>query len=152
MLYFLQAADDSNLLHERRQAFENSITAAESSLARGPAQPRTWLRIAQARSWLRYPPDEVIAALKMAIFTGRVEPSMFMTRLRLGLSYLSRMDSEGTSMMRDQVLLAWQFQRGQLLRALKDGTLEMHPIEQLLSGVHNDVLAEIKGRKDGTIR
>lgn len=144
LLYHLQAADKQNPLHQRREAFEQSIIAAEASLARAPSQPRTWLRIAQARAWLRYPPEEVIEAFKMAIYTGRVEPSMFMTRLLLGLAYLPRMDAEGAAMMRDQVLLAWQLQPRDVTRALKDRTLRFAGLEQLLSEAHSGVLAEIK--------
>lgn len=152
LLFYLQAADSDNPLYERRQAFEQSIAAAETSLSRAPAQPRTWLRIAQARSWLRYPPDQVIDAFKMAIYTGRVEPSMFMTRLRLGLAYLARMDSEGQAMMRDQVLLAWSMQPRDLARALKDGTVRMAGIEQLLSGANDTTLEEIREAAGGSVR
>lgn len=143
LLYFLEAADSDNLLHRRREAFENTITAAGESLHRAPAQPRTWLRIAQARAWLRYPPEQVIEALKMAIYTGRVEPSMFMTRLTLGLSYLPRMDGEGRAMMRDQVLLAWQLRRSEMQRALRENTIKFAAVEQLLTGAHDGTLDEI---------
>ena len=119
-----------------REAFENAIVAAEASLQLAPAQPRTWLRIAQARSWLRYPPEQVIDALKMAIFSGRVEPSMLLTRLALGLAYLPRMDGEGQAMMRDQVLLAWQLQPRELARALKAGELRLAGFVTLLAGAH----------------
>ena len=64
-----------------------------------PAQPRTWLRIAQARSWLRYPPEQVIDALKMAIFTGRVEPSMLLTRLALGLAFQGALSNFAAGVM-----------------------------------------------------
>jgi hypothetical protein len=149
LLYFLEAADSDNLLHRRREAFENAITAAGDSLRRAPAQPRTWLRIAQARAWLRYPPEQVIEALKMAIYTGRVEPSMFMTRLALGLSYLPRMDGEGQAMMRDQVLLAWQLRPNDVRRALREETIKFAAVERLLSGAHEGTLEEIR---NGTAR
>ena len=141
-----------NPLYQRRAAFEAAIEAAETSLALAPAQPRTWLRVAQARSWLRYPPEQVIDALKMAIFTGRVEPSMFMTRLALGLAYLPRMDGEGQAMVRDQVLLAWQLQPRELGRALKTGQLRLSALEPLLAGAHEAVLDEIREAAGGAAR
>ena len=152
LLYHLQAADPEQALYRRREAFEFAITAAEDSLERAPAQPRTWLRVAQARSWLRYPPEQVIDALKMAIFTGRVEPSMFMTRLDLGLAYLPRMDAEGQAMMRDQVLLAWALQQRQLARALKSGELRLAGFETLLADAHEAVLNEIREAAGGAAR
>ena len=152
LLHFLQAADTGRRLNERRQSFEAVIDTAEQSLAMAPAQPRTWLRVAQARSWLRYPPDEVIDALKMAIYTGRVEPSMFLTRLVLGLAYLPRMDGEGQSMMRDQLLLSWQMQRGTVASALRQGELRLSAIEPLLEGGHGAVLEEMREVAGGAAR
>ena len=151
-LYFLQGSDTSGPLFGRRKAFENTIEAAESSLALAPGQPRTWLRIAQARSWLRYPPEEVIDALKMAIYTGRVEPSLLMTRLRLGLAYLPRMDAETTAMLRDQLLLAWRMQPREVTRAVKQRSLRWVSIEQLLSETDAAVLSQIEESAGGAVR
>jgi hypothetical protein len=152
LLYHLEAADPKNPLFQRRAAFESSILAAEASLALAPAQPRTWLRVAQARSWLRYPPEQVIDALKMAIFTGRVEPSMLLTRLALGLAYVPRMDGEGRAMMRDQVLLAWELQPREVTRALRAGELRPAGFETLLAGAHQAVLDEIREAAGGAAR
>jgi hypothetical protein len=151
-LHYLEGADENNSLYERRQAFEHSIEAATVSLGRAPSQPRAWLRIARAGSWLKYPPEEVIAALKMAIYTGRVDPSLFMARLVLGISYLSQMDGEGTTLMRDQVLLAWQLQPREVTKALKNGEIKFTRIEYLLAETHSDVLAEMEASLGGTVR
>jgi len=164
-LYYLEGGDSSNSLHERRQAFENPIEAATVSLERAPSQPRAWFRIASARAWLKYPPEGVIAALKMAIYTGRVDPSLFMARLMLGMSYLSKMDEEGVGMsylskmdeegvalMRDQALLAWQLQPRAVTKALKSEALRISQIEYLLAGAHSDVLAEMEASLGGAVR
>jgi hypothetical protein len=151
-LYYLEGGDSSNSLNERRQAFESSIEAATVSLGRAPSQPRAWFRIASARAWLKYPPEGVIAALKMAVYTGRVDPSLFMARLLLGISYLPKMDGEGIDLMRDQALLAWQLQPREVTMALKSGTLEFSRIEYLLAGAHSDVLAEMEASLGGAVR
>ncbi len=150
LLHFLQAVDTGRRLSERRQSFEAVIKTAERSLGLAPAQPRTWLHVAQARAWLRYPPGLVIDALKMSVFTGRVEPSLFITRLGLGLAYLPRMDGEGQSMMRDQVLLAWQLQPQQLARALRAGEVRLSAMEPLLAEAHPAVLQEMREVAGGT--
>lgn len=152
LLYFLQANDMQRALHDRREAFERSIVAAEASLLRSPAQPRAWLRIAQARAWLRFTPDEVIEALKMSIYTGRMEPSLFITRLALGLSYQQRMDEEGRAMLRDQLLLTWAIQPRELSTAVKSGQLRFTGIERLLSEAHGEVLNEIRESSGGAAR
>ncbi len=152
LLYFLQGGDSSKPLNERRQAFERAIDAATVSLGRAPSQPRAWFRIASARAWLKYPPQEVIAALKMAVYTGRVDPSLFMARLTLGLSYLPMMDQEGIGLMRDQALLAWQLQPRQVTAALKNNTLLITRMEYLLAGAHSNVLTEMEASLGGDTR
>ncbi len=151
-LYYLEGADEDRPLNERRQAFEHAIDAATVSLGRAPSQPRAWFRIARARSWLKYPANEVIAALKMAVYTGRVDPSLFMARLMLGMSYLPGMDEEGVALMRDQALLAWQLQPREVTKALKNGALQFSQLEYLLLGAHSDVLAEMEASLGGAVR
>ena len=80
----------------------------------------------------------------MAVYTGRVDPSLFMARLELGMAYLAQMDEEGISLMRDQALLAWQLQPRAISRALKSGSLPLTSIESLLGPAHTAVLVEIK--------
>lgn len=151
-LYYLEGGDDNNSLFERRQAFERSIEAATVSLGRAPSQPRAWFRIASARAWLQYPPAGVISALKMAVYTGRVDPSLFMARLVLGMSYLPGMGEEGIALMRDQALLAWQLQPRQVTEELKSRTLKLERMKDLLASTHSDVLAEMEASLGGAVR
>jgi hypothetical protein len=144
LLYYLEGIDAGNTLFQRRQAIEQSIEAAIVSLQRAPSQPRAWFRIAAARAWLMYPARKIIDPLLMAVYTGRVDPSLSMARLELGIAYLARMDEEGISLMRDQALLAWQLQPGAMSRALKSGSLPLTSIESLLGPAHGSVLVEIK--------
>ena len=151
-LYLLEGADTSKKLFERREAFEQAIEAAQISLGRAPSQPRAWFRIARAGAWLRYPAAEVIAALKMAIYTGRVDPSLLMARLMLGLSYLPVMDAEASGLMRDQAVLAWQLQPLEVTRAIKEGALSFSKLEELLGETHGEVIAGIRESVDGAVR
>ena len=88
----------------------------------------------------------------MAVYTGRVDPSLFMARLLLGMYYLPGMDQEGIALMRDQALLAWQHQPREVTKALKSGALPFSQIEYLLIGAHSDVLAEMEASLDGAVR
>jgi len=151
-LLYLEGADNNNLLFQRQEAFEQAIEAASVSLGRAPSQPRAWFRIARAKAWLRYPADEVIDALKMAVYTGRVDPSLFMARLLLGMSYLPRMGQEGIALMRDQTLLAWQLQPREVTKALKSEALRFSQIESLLVEAHSDVLFEMEASLGGAVR
>ena len=152
LLNYLQGIDQDFPLYQRKQALEASIQSAETALSLAPAQPRTWLRIAQARSRLFYPAADVIEPFEMAVLTGRVEPSMFMTRLALGLAYLRSMNDAQKNMVRDQLLLAWKMQPHAVKRALKDKELKMEPVETLLAGTHSVTLQELREVLDGPVR
>jgi hypothetical protein len=60
------------------------------------------------------------------------------------------MDGEGQSMMRDQVLLAWQLQPQQLARALRAGEVRLSAMEPLLAEAHPAVLQEMREVAGGT--
>jgi hypothetical protein len=152
LLYYLEGLDRDKLLFDRRQALEQSIQAARNALSRAPSQPQAWYRIANASSWLRYPVREVIDALSMAVYTGRVDPSLFMARLELGFRYLQHMDDEEVSLMRDQALLAWQLLPRELSGALQSGNLPAESLEYLLAPAHGEVLFEIMESIGGAAR
>ena len=152
LLYFVQANDDNASLHQRRSAFEQSIEAADRSLALAPVQPRLWLRKAHALNWLSFNPQQALTALKMSIYTGRVEPMLLLSRLYLGYSRMPAMDKESKNLLRDQTLLAWQMRRSEMVRALKRDELTMVRIRSLLENTHPDVLADMEEALAGRIR
>lgn len=152
LLEYLQGIDPANSLYERRMALEQSIVSAASSLRRAPARPRPWLRIANARAWLSYPAADVVEPLLMAVYTGRVDPPLMVSRLGLGLRYLADMDEEGQGVMRDQVLLTWQMQPRDLANAIKDRDIVMGSLEYLLEPAHKSELQAIRESVDGAVR
>jgi hypothetical protein len=151
-LYFLEGIDNKNTLSARRLAHEASIEAATESLKRAPAQPRAWLRIARSRSWLFFPPEQVISAFKMAIYTGRVEPTHLLVRLGLGYHYLPLLDEEGRELLRDQTLLAWRLRQREMILILKRGVLDFSLLRTTLSPSHDDVILEMEEALGGAAR
>lgn len=144
LLKYLQALLPDNTLNEQRLAFSASVEAADASLRLAPVQPRLWMRRADAMDWLSFRPDPALAALKMSVFTGRVEPMLQASRLRLGYSRLGALDDEGRELLADQTLLAWQMRQAEVLRALRRGELPMSRLRYLLAPTHPDLLAEIE--------
>lgn len=144
LLKYIEALQPGNSLNGQRLAFEASVAAADESLKLAPAQPRLWMRRAEAMDWLSFRPEPALDAFKMSVFTGRVEPMLQPSRLRLGYARLGALDEEGRRLLADQTLLAWQMRQGDMLRALRRGELPLSRLRYLLGSTHPDLLAEIE--------
>lgn len=144
-LKILSGQDQGRSLWQRRQAMEDAITAAEKVVKRAPAKPREWLRIARAKEFLAYPADEIIPAFKMSILTGRVEPTLMLSRLELGLRQLPVMDEEAVRLLRDQALLTWATQPRPMQKRIESGHLNINQLRELLAESNPDVLREMVG-------
>jgi len=128
----------------RRQALEDAILAAQEALKRAPTKPRTWLRIARAREFLAHPSEEVISSLKMSILTGRVEPTLMLPRLELGLRYLHSMDDSTLHLIHDQVLVTWKIQQRTMLERIQSGFLSLDMLGQVLTENDEAIVADIE--------
>jgi hypothetical protein len=143
-LQTLSGNDMAKPYWQRRQILEQSILSAEEVIRRAPAQPRVWLRIARTRAFLAYPSDEVIPPWQMSVLTGRVEPTLMLARLELGLIYFDDMDSETVLLLRDQSVLTWAMHKRQVLKLFEDGSLNFEQMREVLSGHHLDIIAEMQ--------
>jgi hypothetical protein len=144
LLLYLLAQDAALADQERRRALEASLESAVEVVRRAPLKPMVWLRIAAARASLRHPAEQVVAALKMSIYTGRVEPALLPLRLQLGFSYLAGSDAEASSLLRDQALVAWATQPRAFIGSIRSGAVSFSAVENLLAGRHNDVLEQME--------
>ncbi len=143
-LQMLSSQDMTRPLWRRRQALEQSVSAAEEMVKRAPANPRTWLRIARASAFLAYPEQQITAALKMSILTGRVEPTLMLARLELGLRYLPGLDEEAALLLRDQVVLTWVLHQRQMLQSIENGSLDFDLLRVVLSGGNQDIISAME--------
>jgi len=147
-LHVLDSQNPARSFWERRRALEESISAAEKAVRRAPTKPRTWLRIASAKEYLAYPSGQVIPALKMSILTGRVEPTLMLTRLELGLRYLHMMDAEGIHLVRDQAVLTWTTQKRPMLKRIESGHLGLALLREVMGGSNQAIISDIEGHFD----
>lgn len=152
LLSYLQALDSGQPLAAQREAYEQSIAAADRSLALAPVQPRTWLFRGLAQSWLSFRDAGVIDSFKMSVYTGRVEPGLLLTRLRLGYARLGQLDDEARGLLRDQTMLAWRLQPGDVTRALQRGELDLPRVASLFGPADADVLHELEESLGGAAR
>jgi hypothetical protein len=152
LLHYLQALQEEGTLNERRLAFEATIASGIESLESAPVQPQIWLRLAHAGARVFWPAEDVTAAYRMAIYTGRVEPMHLMSRLALGYALVSVLDDEGIRLLRDQTVLAWQHRQREFAGALKDGSMDFRRIQAVLEQSHPDVLLEMEEALGDAVR
>jgi hypothetical protein len=143
-LLILTGQDMNRSFWERREALEKSIVTAQEVVRRAPARPRAWLRIARAGEFLSYPAAQVIPAFKMSIMTGRVEPTLMLSRLELGLRYLPAMDADATRLLRDQAILTWTGQQRAMLKRIESGHLSADLLRELLATSAPSILSEME--------
>lgn len=144
LLSYLEALQQGSRLNQQRLAFESSVVGANESLKLAPIQPRLWMRRADVMDWLSFRPEPALDALKMSVLTGRVEPMLQSSRLRLGYDRLGSLDEEGRQLLADQTQLAWQMRQAEVLRALRRGELRINRVKYLLASTHPDLLREIE--------
>lgn len=144
LLWYLQALDGGQALAAQREAYERSLAAADRSLALAPVQPRTWLFRGLAQNWLSFRDAGVIDSFKMSVYSGRVEPGLLLTRLRLGYARLGQLDQEARGLLRDQTMLAWRLKPREVTLALKRGELDLRRVASLLGPADADVLRELQ--------
>jgi len=149
-LQILSGQDVGKPYWQRRQMLEQAILSSLEVVERAPAKPRAWLRIARTRAFLGYSQDEIIPAWKMSILTGRVEPTLMLIRLELGFIYFNGLDDEAVSLLRDQAVLTWVVHRRKVLKRLESGSLDINLMRSVLSGRHEDILAEMEAHLGNT--
>lgn len=81
-------------------------TREEQMLASSPLHPRQWLDLAQRRA-ASGDRRGALAALRLSILAGAVEPSIQLRRLRLALTLMGDMDGEERTMLERQVRLSY---------------------------------------------
>lgn len=143
-LHILKGQNMSQTVWQRRQALDNAILAAQEVVRKAPAKPRAWLRIARAKELLAHPPEQILSALKMSILTGRVEPTLMLTRLELGMRHLKNLDQETIRLLSDQAALTWTTQKRAMLERIKSGSLGMDLLSEVLAENHPVIISEME--------
>jgi hypothetical protein len=108
-----------------RRLLERAIAATEAGLARAPADPRSWTRLAYLRTLLKSGPDPQAAqALQLSLQSGPYQRPDFLTlRLYLFLVQWPLIPDAGRARIRDQVELLWREAPDQLVRLAREAGL-----------------------------
>jgi len=91
---------------ERRLLLVDAKSAISNGLGGSPVDAFAWYRLALVNKMLGL---EVVEALRLSLYAGRVEPTLVMPRLMLAYPYLSFFSAEEQAQWLKQVAIAWQF-------------------------------------------
>lgn len=145
-LHYLRALSITSSRSERWQALQDSLSAANEAVRKAPARPATWLRIARIRSVMGQGDYAVVPPLNLSILTGRVEPSLLLPRLELGLKYVDVLDAETVAMLRDQAVLMWRDDPRVLVSAIRQERVNAEQVKSLWGEANAGLIAELESR------
>jgi len=144
ILHLLRTVDINTPPAELRGAYVTAMTEAQESLKGAPSQPEVWLRLARLRWILHEETEDVIAAWKMSVYTGRGTATLFAQRVDLGLAYRAYLDEEAVAMLRDQMLLAWRLKPGALIQVIASRDRDLTLTGPLIGNNDPQALKEIE--------
>ncbi len=98
------------------QALQQAIVALEEGVARAPANPYAWSRLAYARAMAEGWTPRAVSALRLALITAPYEPRLLWARLRMTMLAWMQLSSEDHEVVLQQVRWAWQSNPAELTR------------------------------------
>ncbi|UOA08270.1 hypothetical protein [Methylobacter sp. S3L5C] len=101
----------------QKQAYlKQAKTAITRGLSLSPVDPRGWLQLAVVDSLLKMPKQQIISALRLSFYAGRVEPELVIPRLRFSYTYYADFTEDMQQLWQKQIPVAWAFKAPQLVK------------------------------------
>ncbi|MFO1157084.1 MAG: hypothetical protein U1E43_10075 [Rhodospirillales bacterium] len=101
---------------EAARSLQQAIVALEEGVARAPANPYAWSRLAYARAMAEGWSPRAVAALRLALITAPYEPRLLWARLRMTMLAWMQLASEDREVVFQQVRWAWDSNPEELVR------------------------------------
>jgi hypothetical protein len=96
----------------QRQTDQDSLQQAkhsiEQSLARSPANPYLWYKLATLDILLHQPAHKIAKTLLLSMMTGPNELGYLLPRLNLSLMLFNQLTKDDIDIVREQILTAWK--------------------------------------------
>lgn len=96
------------------------LKQAQASIIQGlrlsPVDPYAWFRLATVDKMLKMPASQIINALRLSFYAGRVEPDLLMPRLSFSYDYYNEFNKEMQSLWQKQIPVVWTFQAVPLVK------------------------------------
>lgn len=112
---FLVRTQRASSGHERIAFANQAIEALNTSISLAPVNTFAWARLATA--YMLVGPEhnpKAVEAWRTSVALARFEPFLFLTRNHIGISLYQELDEEGRAILKEQVNLTYDWNRGQL--------------------------------------
>ena len=100
---------------KKQALLEQAQLSTMQGLKLSPVDPQSWFRLAVLDSLLNTPEQQIINALRLSFYAGRVEPELLISRLSFAYNYYNHFDKDLQLIWEKQVLVAWAIQTKQLV-------------------------------------
>ena len=124
---------------ERLELRQNALVSLERALTREPADTFAWARLAHLRHGFAGPSAEVVAALRLSIYTAPTKPSLLNWRLSLATANRDFWDENFTQLVHAQILHSWRVRPHALVAAVVEADLVPLAREVLLAQDSNNL-------------
>jgi len=109
---------------ERALALIDGQESIQNALARDPANSHSWARLAWYSYLLDGPSEEVVAKLKMSIYTAPAKKSLIFWRIGMAEMCRNFWDQDFENLLTRQIYLAWRISPRQLSSAVSGTDME----------------------------
>lgn len=107
-LSFLSATPTQPLA-KKQALLEQAQASIIQGLKLSPVDPYAWFRLATVDKILKAPTQQIVNALRLSFYAGRVEPELLMPRLSFSYDYYIEFDEEMRGLWQKQLPVAWKF-------------------------------------------
>ncbi len=112
----------SQPFEKRQELLKQAHASIIQGLKLSPVDPYAWFRLAAVDKMLKLPSEEIINALRLSFYSGRVEPELLMSRLAFSFDYYNEFNEEMQGLWKKQIPVAWIFHAAKLVEFVA-----MHP-------------------------
>lgn len=112
----LLSASPSQPHAKEQELLKQAQTSIIQGLKLSPVDPYAWFRLATVGKMLQAPSPQIINALRLSFYAGRVEPSLLMPRLSFSYYYYNEFNEEMQRLWQKQIPVARAFQADQLVK------------------------------------
>jgi hypothetical protein len=102
-------------VHQRQRLIRQARGAITHGLQVSPVDPYAWFRLAVVEQLLKAQPRQIIEALRLSMYAGRVEPDLLAARLAFAYGYRNVLDEEMLFLLKGQIRALWSFRKTELL-------------------------------------
>jgi len=102
-------------LEKRQELLKQAHVSIIQGLKLSPVDSYAWFRLAAVDKMLKRPSAEIINALRLSFYAGRVEPELLMSRLAFSFDYYNEFNEEMQGLWQKQIPVAWIFHTAKLV-------------------------------------